>query len=448
MKRKSHNLGLLAILFIILPVLVNAQVIPGRILERAKRQTERKVEQRVNQHVDKVIDNAIDDVEDAIDGKEKPVEKTTKKTETTPPAPQQQKQPTLPAQEVTQPAQVPVNQQPELSWDQFDFVPGDIIIFEDNLEGERNGEFPSKWDLVNGTIENAFFDGGNVILFSNNNINSIGGIVPMMANSSEDYLPDEFTIEFDAFFDSPQRVYRILFYDGKNQSRLNRSANPGAGSATGRVRVSQNSAVFGSTYGYYPGFNSSTSNNAAMSQPGWRRISISFNKRALKVYIDDARVLNIPNMNYNPLGITMAYHTPSGAHQGYIKNIRIAQGAVPLYDKFLTDGKIITNGIRFDVNKSTIRPESMGVINEIVQLMKQHAELNFSVEGHTDSDGSAELNQSLSEARAKAVMEKMVEMGIAKERLRSAGHGQTNPIAPNNTTEGKAQNRRVEFVKI
>lgn len=327
-------------------------------------------------------------------------------------------------------------------------MPGDVIIFEDNLEGERNGEFPSKWDLVNGSVENATFDGGNVIMFINTNSNSDGGIVPMMVNSDEDYLPDEFTIEFDAYFDEPRRTYRVLFYDGKNQRQLNRSANRGSNSSNDRVRVSQNSAIFGNTTGNYPGFGQSSSDDARNSKPGWRRVSISFNKRALKVYLDDARVLNIPNMGYNPLGITMAYHNPGGGHQGYIKNIRIAKGAVPLYDKFLTDGKIITNGIRFDVNKATIRPESMGVINEIVNLMKEHPELKFSVEGHTDSDGTAELNQRLSEARAKAVMDKMIEMGIAKDRLASAGHGQSKPIASNATSEGKAENRRVEFVKM
>jgi len=418
------------------PATVSGQIDPERILQRTKKKTEQKVERRIERRIDRGVDKKLDEVENAIDGKGK--EK-----------PKQESKPGKSEQEV-QPAAEQANAptSPELVWSQFDFVPGDMVIFEDDLARERNGEFPSRWDLVNGTIENAFFDNGNVIMFRNNNINSNGGIVPLMSNSTEDYLPDEFTIEFDAYFDSPQRVYRILFYDGKNQSQLNRTANPGSGASNNRVRVSQNSAVFGSTYGYYPGFSSSTSDNAAMSKPGWRRISISFNKRALKVYIDDARVLNIPNMSYNPLGITMAYHTPSGSHQGYIKNIRIAKGAVPLYDKFLTDGKIITNGIRFDVAKATIRPESAGVINEIVKLMNQHPELKFSIEGHTDTDGNATSNQRLSEARAKAVMERMIELGIDKSRLTSTGHGQTKPIADNNTPEGKAQNRRVEFVKI
>lgn len=448
MNRKNHIQCLLAIAFLLFPVILAAQIRTDRILERAKKQTERKVEQRVNKRVDKAIDNALDEVEDAIDGKEKPSAKNAGNAEPAQPTQQQPVQQPSNEQVITQPTQTTVNQKPQLLWDSFDFVPGDIVIFEDNLAGERNGEFPGRWDLVRGSVENAVFDGESVIMFIRTNTNSDDGIVPMMVNSDDDYLPDEFTIEFDAYFDAPGRVYRVLFYDGKNQRQLNRKANPGSNAQNDRVRVRQNSADFGSTYGYYPGFVSNTAENPAMSQPGWRRVSISFNKRALKVYLGDARVLNIPNMNYNPLGITMSYHNPNGGHQGYMKNIRIAQGAVPLYDKFLTDGKIITNGIRFDVNKSTIRPESMGVINEIVQLMKQHPELKFSVEGHTDSDGAADLNQRLSEARAKAVMEKMTEMGIAADRLKSAGHGQSQPVAPNNTPEGKAQNRRVEFVKI
>ncbi len=344
---------------------------------------------------------------------------------------------------------IDAQEQPTLDWSRFDFVPGDEIIFEDNLEGERNGEFPSKWDLVDGVVEIASLDGENVIMFRRGNINSTGGIVPLMKNSSEDYLPDEFTIEFDAYFDQPGRVYRIMFYDGKSQRNLNRTANSGSSNRNDRIRIYQNSADYGSSdRSYYPGFSAGTG-EGRMSKPGWRRISVSFNKRALKVYLDDARLLNIPNMDFNPLGITIGYHNPSGRdHFGYLKNIRIAKGAVPLYDKVLTDGKIITTGIRFDVNKATLRPESLGVINEIVKLMKDNPSLNFRVEGHTDSDGSESHNQTLSEARAKTVMDEMIKMGVSPSRLKSVGHGQSISIVGNDTPEGKAQNRRVEFVKF
>lgn len=443
MKQLFLSLWVACIVCIILPEDLHAQINPDRILRNTRNRTERKVEKRIEDRIDKAVDKALDEIEESIDGTGKTEDKAAGAS-----GDQGEAQSAAESGNGQQAGETAGVSAPELIWASFDFVPGDVIIFEDNLEGERNGEFPSKWDLVNGSVENAVFGGENVIMFLNTNTNSDGGIVPMMANSEEDYLPDEFTVEFDAYFDNPGRTYRVLFYDGKNQRRLNNTVNRGSNARNDRVRVRQNSAVFGQTTGYYPGFVSNTSENPSMSEPGWRRVSISFNKRALKVYLDDARVLNIPNMDYNPLGITMAYHNPTGGHLGYIKNIRIAQGAVPLYDKFLTDGKIITNGIRFDVNRATIRPESMGVINEIVQLMNQHPELKFSVEGHTDSDGSADHNQRLSEQRAEAVVTQMVAMGIAGDRLVSAGHGQSRPIAPNDSQEGKAQNRRVEFVKI
>jgi outer membrane protein OmpA-like peptidoglycan-associated protein len=140
-------------------------------------------------------------------------------------------------------------------------------------------------------------------------------------------------------------------------------------------------------------------------------------------------------------------HNTSGTGKPFIKNVRIAKGAVPLYDKFLVDGKFVTTGIKFDVNKATIKPESMGTINYVVKMMTEHPELKFSVEGHTDSDGEVVANQKLSESRAKAVVEAMTKAGISANRLTSKGHGESKPMTTNDTPEGKAQNRRVEFVK-
>ena len=164
--------------------------------------------------------------------------------------------------------------------------------------------------------------------------------------------------------------------------------------------------------------------------------------------MDDARILNIPNLGYNPSGISLGYHNPGGTTVGYIKNVRIAKGAVPLYDKLLTDGKLVTTGIKFDVNKATIKTESIGTINYVVKMMQDHPELKFSVEGHTDSDGEIVANQKLSEARAKSVVEAMVKAGISADRLSSKGFGESKPVSSNDSTEGKAQNRRVEFVKM
>lgn len=103
--------------------------------------------------------------------------------------------------------------------------------------------------------------------------------------------------------------------------------------------------------------------------------------------------------------------------------------------------------INFDSGKSTIKKESMPVVEQIIEMMNQAPDIQISVEGHTDSDGKNEANLKLSEARAKAVMDAIVKGGIDKTRLSSAGFGEEKPIADNSTDEGKAKNRRVELIK-
>jgi len=103
--------------------------------------------------------------------------------------------------------------------------------------------------------------------------------------------------------------------------------------------------------------------------------------------------------------------------------------------------------INFDSGKSTIKKESMPIVEQIIEMMKQAKDIKLSVEGHTDSDGSNESNLKLSEARAKAVVEAITKGGIDAARLRSAGFGEEKPIADNSTSEGKAKNRRVELIK-
>lgn len=155
-------------------------------------------------------------------------------------------------------------------------------------------------------------------------------------------------------------------------------------------------------------------------------------------------MINIPHLEGNPTGITLS----ADSKEMYVKSIRIAKGGVKYYDRVLSQGKIIVNGIKFDVNKATLKPESMGPINRIYQIMLKNTDLNFSVEGHTDSDGSDASNMALSKARGKAVMDKLIAMGISSSRLKSNGFGESKPIDNNSTPEGKANNRRVEFVKF
>lgn len=402
------------------------------VLKKAKEKTEKKIDKKL----DKGIDKGLDKVEKDLFGEDK---ETTKEKTDDDSGGKEEKSGDKGTATTSESGQgKDVKSSPELKWAKYDFVPGDKVIFEDDQKNEENGEFPSRWDLVKGRVEIAEFDNQNTLLF----LDKSTQIIPYMKNPEADYLPDEFTIEFDGWYEADEySSYIIWFYAISKQQH-------GEGLYYPVATISANIVQTDKSKGLYPGEEYGWN----LEESYWRHIAISFNRRALKVYLDDARIVNIPNMEINPTGITLGIDGFGTAGvkgiNRIVKNFRIAEGAVKLYDKLIKDGKIITNGIRFDVGKATIRPESMGIINEIVDLMKENNDLNFSIEGHTDSDGDDTFNMKLSEDRALAVKTKMIEMGIDESRLKTKGWGESQPLSDNSTPEGKANNRRVEFVKF
>jgi outer membrane protein OmpA-like peptidoglycan-associated protein len=128
--------------------------------------------------------------------------------------------------------------------------------------------------------------------------------------------------------------------------------------------------------------------------------------------------------------------------------VRLAAGGnMNMIGKKFTEAKIVTHGITFDIDKSDIKPQSMGTLNMIVNVMKNNPDLKFEVDGHTDNTGQAAHNLILSQQRADAVKSQLVKMGVNASRLTTKGFGDTKPISDNDTPEGKANNRRVEFVR-
>ncbi|MBI3301269.1 MAG: OmpA family protein [Deltaproteobacteria bacterium] len=113
--------------------------------------------------------------------------------------------------------------------------------------------------------------------------------------------------------------------------------------------------------------------------------------------------------------------------------------------------KIVLRGINFDFDKSNIKREFMPVLDEAAQILKDNPNVKVTVEGHTDSIGSDAYNQRLSERRANAVKKYLVSKGVAADRLDAVGRGESQPIAPNKTPDGKdnpegrAMNRRAEL---
>ncbi len=108
--------------------------------------------------------------------------------------------------------------------------------------------------------------------------------------------------------------------------------------------------------------------------------------------------------------------------------------------------KFVLNNIFFDFNSAELKPESKLELDRLVKFLKKHRSINITIAGHTDIIGTEEYNQKLSEKRAKAVADYLISKGINPRRLKVVGYGSKRPIAPNDTPEGRAKNRRVEIV--
>jgi len=127
--------------------------------------------------------------------------------------------------------------------------------------------------------------------------------------------------------------------------------------------------------------------------------------------------------------------------------IEVATASISLYEQLQKNGKIITNDIHFDFDKASIRQSSMGIIEEIAEMMEEHPEIRLSIEGHTDDAGSSNYNMELSSVRAKAVRAKLIELSIDSQRLSAKGFGESKPLVSNTNEASRAKNRRVEFVR-
>jgi outer membrane protein OmpA-like peptidoglycan-associated protein len=412
MKRIVFLLFTATLLFTVMQQKINAQV------KEPTEEIKEEGEKRTNKNIKKEVNKGFDKLEKGIGGmfgKKNKGEDKKQEPQTEDSASQKQVAP------------IDKEIKPVLSWSKYDFVPGDKVIYEDNLADEENGEFPSRWDLMRGNVEIAVFGGEPVIMFRD----GAPVIIPYLKNAKDDYLPEIFTIEFDLYCGNDNFV--AYLYDRKNQKSDSRT-----GYTYFNIKYYQ--MDFGQSSSRLP-------DEKSLAKRRWIHVAIAYTNGKLKGYIDETRLINIPRLDFNPKGLSLhCYHARNENHY-YIKNIRIAEGGVKYYDRVLQDGKIIANGIRFDTGKATLKPESMGIINEITQLMNDHPELHFSVEGHTDSDGDDASNMALSEERAKTVKNTMVNLGISPDRLSSRGLGESSPLHSNGTPEGKANNRRVEFVK-
>lgn len=420
---------LFVLLFSVVFMNLNAQI---DLNSKVKNQTNNKANSKVDQEIDKGLDAVQSGVKNLFKKKkttEKPaeeqVQETVKKT---------------PQNEIQNEVKPVVDSKPSLqAYSKFDFIPGEKVIFFEDFSPDAVGDFPAHWNTNgSGEVMTTNLFPGKWLKISDVNT-SIWGDKPLV-------LPENYTIEFDVIPQNDAKNYLGYYF------RLIKSDKPN----DYEPEADPGKSGFSVKFDYYIYFNSYFSyerNNVQGTREGATQlanqkyhISVWAQKERIRVYQNEVKIFDLPKaldnkVQYNKLLFEKG--TPM------ISNIRIAVGAPDMRSKLITEGKLVSYGIYFDVNKDVVKPESNGTLKGIADVLNENPDVHIKIVGYTDSDGADAANLDLSVRRGASVKNELIKnFGIDAARLESDGLGETKPIAANDTPANKALNRRVEFLKL
>ena len=409
----------------------------NKLKKRAERAAERTVERRVDRETSKKTDQVLDSIL-------APGEKNGKRKKGTAGSDENDHADGSSGQDHPNTSSNDQEQERIKIYSKFDFVPGDKLLFFDDFGQEYNGDFPSRWN-TNGS--------GEVVSIGDNAEKWFG----MKSGYSIYYVPDlpslpeDYTVEFDLLATGLDKqtasttVLKIILSDDKNFK-------------LGSYAYAQMSFCQYAAVGFWIRNSTKDINNeiaadireAVLNQP---HISIAVNKQRFRLWVNEKKVIDIPRLvpaDNRPDGLKFELlNFKDGKERLFIKNLKVAEGGLDLRRTLISNGRVSTNGILFDTGSANIQPQSMGIIRQISQVLQQEPNMQLNIIGHTDADGDTDTNMALSERRAEAVKHTLVTIyNVDTSRLSTEGKGESDPIGNNDTTDGKAQNRRVEFVTI
>ena len=331
------------------------------------------------------------------------------------------------------------------SYTQYDFVPGDKILFFDDFSQDAIGDFPALW-TSNGGGEVKTVNIAPGKWFHMNGENAVYGYTNTVA------FPDNFIIEFDIIPDAEYAYgIRLTLYeeDPENPRELNDDLFPGKSGL--HITIKKDGWE---TKGYSNNPNGDWINGQASKNPviteQSNHVIIWIQKRRVRIYHQGGKALDVPTGIYAHTRFNRFLFSGWDTYSWpMIANLKITTAAPDTRSKLITEGKLITYGITFDVNKADIKAESYGTLNDIATVLKENPAVNVKIVGHTDSDGDDALNLDLSRRRAESVKSELAsKFGIDASRMQTEGAGENKPVAPNDTPVNKAMNRRVEFIKL
>lgn len=421
------------IVLAVLPFVASAQL--NGLMNKAKN--------KINQRVDNKVDREMDKMLDEAEGKE--------------PAPAPAKNST--AQTTNGEEETPKTETVK-AFSRFDFVPGERIIYTEDFAQDAVGELPLTWNS----------SGKGEVMTLNSHpgkwLRAFENTTYLTGNNKS--FGENYTIEFDLMFFFEPKVKGYVL-PGWQVGLLSSGDKDATDNSFLKDQAEFNNTEVHFGYGSYAlayleskQKRSSTFYSDKMELgdvlSSFNKIvhySIQVQKTRFRLWIGDKKVFDIPRaMNIKDTMNQLYFHLEGSNYKEeeiglFLSNIKIATGLPDTRHKLVEEGKFSTTGILFEVNAATIKPESNGVLKEVAEAIKSNAGIKIKIIGHTDSDGSDATNLELSKKRSEAVKEALVKnFNVEAAALETDGKGETKPVADNKTKEGKAQNRRVEFIKL
>jgi len=416
----------------------HAQSLGDRLKKRASESAKRTVEQHVDQKASEATNAALNKAENTIkcatsdtacQNKAKAEGKTVVIDDSAPKGGAPAAAPAASSSNANAPSNAEAKE--EAAFVNFDFVPGERVLFADDFSKDNVGDFPKRLEFVKGNMEVAEWKGARWLRATTDGQFEI----PLPEN-----LPDRFTLEFDHVGLASSWPFVTVTFAGKRDDR--------AGDQVVFKTWDGNSLTSGG--GVFGGDGTERAKGQvkdAQNKPFTARIMVD--GRYAKVYMGGTRVANVPNATLGRANKIFIMFDASTENPAYFGNFRVAAGGRKLYDAIAEKGRVATQGIYFDTGSDRIRPESAPTLKEIGDMLKEHADLKIAIEGHTDNVGAAASNQALSEKRAASVRQFLIDnYSVDGARLTAKGLGSTKPVGSNDTPEGRQTNRRVELVKM
>jgi len=405
---------------------LNAQI-------NVQKKVENQSKNRANNKVDQGINKGLNAMEDGVKGifkKKKPGEENKDVNQDT---------------AKTQGTKSAKDSNPSLqAFSNYDFVPGDQVLLYEDFSQDAVGDFPALWTTdVAGEINNLNIATGNWF-----NLNSSEGTYWFMKDID---FPKNFIVEFDIVPKKGGMRYAadlVIFGEGSH-SEMDKNVDPG--NCGIHVTIAKTNWQ---TQGYKKGSNEKLTGSSTLNLVKEEKVNhviVWVQNRRLRIYHQGGKVLDIPTNIYEGSKFNrMCFKLYRGASCGsYLSNIKITTAAPDTRNKLLTEGKLITYGIYFDVSKDEVKPESYGTLKDIATILNEVPDVKIKIVGHTDSDGQDAANLDLSKRRAASVKAELARsFDVNANRLETDGMGETQPIAKNDSPVNKALNRRVEFVKL